>query len=125
MSTAVLTKEVLNPFEIAQEQFDTAADHLKLDAGLRAILKQPKRQLIVSIPVRMDDGRIQVFEGYRVQYNLSRGPGKGGIRYHPGVTLDEVKALAAWMTWKCATGQHSLWRRQGRRPRRSQAALAQ
>ena len=103
MSTAVLTKEVLNPFEIAQAQFDIAADHLKLDDGLRAILKQPKRQLIVSIPVRMDDGRIQVFEGYRVQYNLSRGPAKGGIRYHPGVTLDEVKALAAWMTWKCAT----------------------
>ena len=88
MSTAVLTQEVLNPFEIAQAQFDTAADHLKLDQGLRDILKQPKRQLIVSIPVRMDDGRIQVFEGYRVQYNLSRGPAKGGIRYHPGVTLD-------------------------------------
>jgi glutamate dehydrogenase (NAD(P)+) len=70
---------------------------------MRAILKTPKRQLIVSIPVRMDDGTIQVFEGYRVQYNLTRGPAKGGIRYHPDVTLDEVKALAAWMTWKCAT----------------------
>jgi glutamate dehydrogenase (NAD(P)+) len=103
MSTAVISTETLNPFEIAQAQFDSAADYLKLDEGLRAVLRVPKRQLIVSIPVRMDDGRIQVFEGYRVQYNLSRGPAKGGIRYHPGVTLDEVKALAAWMTWKCAT----------------------
>jgi len=103
VSTAVLTKETLNPFEIAQAQFDTAADYLMLDDGLRTILKTPKRQLIVSIPVRMDDGRIKVFEGYRVQHNLSRGPAKGGIRYHPDVTLDEVKALASWMTWKCAT----------------------
>ena len=103
MSTAVLTKETLNPFEIAQAQFDTAADYLMLDEGLRTILKTPKRQLIVSIPVRMDDGRIKVFQGFRVQHNLSRGPAKGGIRYHPDVTLDEVKALASWMTWKCAT----------------------
>jgi glutamate dehydrogenase/leucine dehydrogenase len=90
-TTAVLTKETLNPFEIAQQQFDIAADHLKLDEGLRSVLKQPKRQLIVSIPVRMDNGKIQTYEGYRVQYNLSRGPAKGGIRYHPDVTLDEVK----------------------------------
>ena len=103
MSTAVPTKETLNPFAIAQAQFDTAADYLMLDDGLRTILKTPKRQLIVSIPVRMDDGHIKVFEGYRVQHNLSRGPAKGGIRYHPDVTLDEVKALASWMTWKCAT----------------------
>ncbi len=103
MSTAILTKETLNPFEIAQAQFDIAADHLKLDEGLRSILKTPKRQLIVSIPVRMDDGHIKVFEGYRVQHSLARGPAKGGIRYHPDVTLDEVKALASWMTWKCAT----------------------
>jgi glutamate dehydrogenase (NAD(P)+) len=103
VSTAVLTKETLNPFEIAQAQFEAAADHLKLDEGMRSILKTPKRQLIVSIPVRMDDGQIKVFEGYRVQHNLTRGPAKGGIRYHPGVTLDEVKALASWMTWKCAT----------------------
>jgi glutamate dehydrogenase/leucine dehydrogenase len=93
----------LNPFEIAQAQFDKAADYLMLGDGTRSILKTPKRQLIVSIPVRMDDGRIKVFEGYRVQHNLSRGPAKGGIRYHPDVTLDEVKALASWMTWKCAT----------------------
>ncbi len=103
MATAVLTAETLNPFAIAQQQFDAAADHLKLDEGIRAILKTPKRQLIVSIPVRMDDGRIKVFEGYRVQHSLARGPAKGGIRYHPNVTLDEVKALASWMTWKCAT----------------------
>lgn len=95
--------ENLNPFEIAQEQFDTAANYLALEDSMRAVLKAPKRQLIVSIPVRMDDGRIEVFEGYRVQHNIARGPAKGGIRYHPGVTLDEVKALAAWMTWKCAT----------------------
>jgi glutamate dehydrogenase (NAD(P)+) len=96
-------KEVLNPFEIATAQFNTAADHLKLDPWLREVLKAPKRQLIVSIPTKMDDGSLHVFEGYRVQHNLARGPAKGGIRYHPGVTLDEVKALASWMTWKCAT----------------------
>ncbi|HEU4402887.1 MAG TPA: Glu/Leu/Phe/Val dehydrogenase [Candidatus Polarisedimenticolia bacterium] len=96
-------KEVLNPFEIAQAQFHTAAEHLKLDPWLREVLKRPKRQLVVSIPTKMDDGSIRVFEGYRVQHNLARGPAKGGIRYHPDVTLDEVKALASWMTWKCAT----------------------
>jgi glutamate dehydrogenase/leucine dehydrogenase len=96
-------KETLNPFEIAQKQFDTAADYLKLDESMRSMLKTPKRQLIVSIPVRMDNGEIRVFEGYRIQHSLTRGPAKGGIRYHPDVTLDEVKALAAWMTWKCAT----------------------
>src|SRR5262245_44916536 len=70
---------------------------------MRAVLVNPKRQLIVSIPVKMDDGSISVFEGYRVQHNIARGPAKGGIRYHPQVTLDEVRALASWMTWKCAT----------------------
>jgi glutamate dehydrogenase/leucine dehydrogenase len=97
------TKEVLNPFEIASKQFDTAAEHLRLEAWLRGVLKAPKRQLIVSVPTKMDDGTIHVFEGYRVQHNMARGPAKGGIRYHPNVTLDEVKALASWMTWKCAT----------------------
>jgi glutamate dehydrogenase (NAD(P)+) len=96
-------KEVLNPFEIAQAQFDTAAEALRLEPWLREVLRRPKRQLIVSIPTKMDDGSIRVFEGYRVQHNLARGPAKGGIRYHPSVTLDEVKALASWMTWKCAT----------------------
>jgi glutamate dehydrogenase (NAD(P)+) len=94
--------EELNPYEFALKQFDRAADHLGLDAGVRDVLRKPKRQLIVSIPVRMDDGSIHVFEGYRVQHSIARGPSKGGIRYHPGVTLDEVKALAMWMTWKCA-----------------------
>jgi glutamate dehydrogenase (NAD(P)+) len=96
------TPENLNPFEFAQRQFDRAADHLGLDAGVRDVLRQPKRQLTVSIPVRMDNKRVKVFIGYRVQHSIARGPSKGGIRFHPGVTLDEVKALAMWMTWKCA-----------------------
>jgi glutamate dehydrogenase/leucine dehydrogenase len=94
--------ETLNPFEIAVKQFNAAADHLNLDQSMREVLSRPKRALIVSVPVRMDDGSIKVFEGYRVQHNIARGPAKGGIRYHPAVTLDEVKALASWMTWKCA-----------------------
>ncbi|MDG7013321.1 MAG: Glu/Leu/Phe/Val dehydrogenase [Nitrososphaerota archaeon] len=89
-----------NPFENALEQLRIAAEHLKLDEGIHQILAHPKRQLTVSLPVKMDDGSTKVFTGYRVQYNDARGPFKGGIRYHPGVTLDEVKALAAWMTWK-------------------------
>ncbi len=96
-------QEELNLFEITKLQFDRAADILRLPHDLREVLKNPKRQLIVSIPVKMDDGSVRVFEGYRVQHNIARGPTKGGIRYHPNVTLDEVKALAAWMTWKCAT----------------------
>lgn len=95
-------KENLNPYVISQMQFDQAADHLKLDSGLRQVLRTPKRQMVVSVPTRMDDGSIRVFEGYRVQHNIARGPAKGGIRYHPSVTLDEVKALAAWMAWKTA-----------------------
>lgn len=97
------SSEELNPFEIAKQQFDLAADFLNLDSSMRNVLRSSKRQLIVSIPVKMDGGDIQVFEGFRVQHNIARGPAKGGIRYHPNVTLDEVKALAAWMTWKCAT----------------------
>ena len=89
-----------NPFENALEQLRIAAGYLKLDDGIHQILASPKRQLTVSLPVKMDNGKIKVFTGYRVQYNDARGPFKGGIRYHPGVTLDEVKALAAWMTWK-------------------------
>ncbi|MBI3681294.1 MAG: Glu/Leu/Phe/Val dehydrogenase [Acidobacteria bacterium] len=103
MTTISAIQESLNPFEIATAQFNKAADYLHLEEDMREILRTPKRQLIVSIPVRMDDGRTQVFEGYRVQHNIARGPAKGGIRYHPSVTLDEVKALASWMTWKCAT----------------------
>jgi glutamate dehydrogenase (NAD(P)+) len=96
-------QEELNPFKIAKQQFNKAADYLELDASTRAVLSNAKRQLIVSIPVKMDGGDVQVFEGYRVQHNIARGPAKGGIRYHPNVSLDEVKALASWMTWKCAT----------------------
>src|SRR5512143_4204181 len=105
MTTATAPQEELNPFEIAKQQFDRAADYLELDQSLRNVLRTAKRQLIVSIPVRMDGGETKVFEGYRVQHNIARGPAKGGIRYHPDVTLDEVKALAAWMTWKCAVAQ--------------------
>ncbi|MGH9971488.1 MAG: Glu/Leu/Phe/Val family dehydrogenase [Pyrinomonadaceae bacterium] len=103
MATKQAFQEELNPFEIAKQQFNIAADYLNLDSSLRRVLETPKRQLIVSIPVKMDGGDVQVFEGYRVQHNIARGPAKGGIRYHPNVSLDEVKALASWMTWKCAT----------------------
>jgi glutamate dehydrogenase (NAD(P)+) len=92
-----------NPYQIAVEQFMQAADRLHLDDGLKQILAHPKRELTVHFPVRMDDGSYRVFTGYRVQHSLTRGPAKGGIRYHQDVTLDEVKALAMWMTWKCAT----------------------
>lgn len=94
--------EELNPLKIAQQYFEVAADLLHLDEGMKDFLRRPKRQLIVSVPVRMDDGSYRVFEGYRVHHNLARGPAKGGIRYHPTVSLDEVTALAAAMTWKCA-----------------------
>ncbi|HTG91567.1 MAG TPA: Glu/Leu/Phe/Val dehydrogenase [Pyrinomonadaceae bacterium] len=103
MATKEAFQEELNPFEIAKQQFNLAADFLELESSLRRVLETPKRQLIVSIPVKMDGGDVQVFEGYRVQHNIARGPAKGGIRYHPNVSLDEVKALASWMTWKCAT----------------------
>ncbi len=96
-------KENLNLYEIAKTRFCAAADVLQLSAGLREVMIKPKRQLIVSIPVRLDNGEIHVFEGYRVQHSLARGPAKGGIRYHPEVTLDQIKALAFLMTWKCAT----------------------
>ena len=92
----------LSALRSALEQFDRAAERLHLDPGLRAVLRVPKRELTVNFPVEMDDGRVQVFSGYRVQHNLSRGPAKGGIRYHPRVDVDEVRALAMWMTWKCA-----------------------
>jgi glutamate dehydrogenase (NAD(P)+) len=92
----------INAWEVAQRQFDLAAERLNLDPGLRAVLREPRRELTVHFPVHMDDGSVHVFTGYRVQHNLGRGPAKGGIRYHQDVTIDEVKALAMWMTWKCA-----------------------
>jgi glutamate dehydrogenase (NAD(P)+) len=94
--------EAPNIWAVAQQQFDQAADKLGLDDGLRRVLRVPKRELTVNFPVTMDDGHVEVFTGYRVQHNLSRGPAKGGIRYHQDVSLDEVRALAMWMTWKCA-----------------------
>jgi glutamate dehydrogenase/leucine dehydrogenase len=95
-----MVKEELNPFEIAKQQIERVGKYLKLDPGLLEILKSPQRELSVNFPVRMDDGKIRVFNGYRVQFNGALGPYKGGIRYHPQVNLDEVRALACWMTWK-------------------------
>jgi glutamate dehydrogenase (NAD(P)+) len=96
------TADEFNPNLSMARNFDTAADHLGLDEGLREVLRRADRELTVAIPVVMDSGKLQVFTGYRVQHNFSRGPCKGGIRYAPDVNLDEVRALAAWMTWKCA-----------------------
>jgi glutamate dehydrogenase (NAD(P)+) len=95
----------INPFEVALEQLDEAAKLIKLDNGIHKILAHPKRVLTVSVPIRMDNGEITVFTGFRSQHNDARGPYKGGIRYHPQVTLDEVKALSMWMTWKCAIAE--------------------
>ena len=97
------TTEDLNPFRIAMRQFDSAAEKLKLNPGLRQVLRSPRRALSLSLPIKMDDGTIRVFQGFRVQHSNARGPCKGGIRYHPNVSFDEVQALASWMTWKCAT----------------------
>ncbi len=93
---------VTNPWESAQRQFDAAAELLNMDKSLRAVLREVRRELVVRFPVRMDNGSLKIYEGYRVQHNLTRGPAKGGIRFHPNVSLDEVKALSMWMTWKCA-----------------------
>ncbi len=101
-SAAIIDHTQRDPWQVALEQFDIAADKLHLDPNMRGILRETQRELTVHFPVRMQDGVVKVFTGYRVQHNTSRGPGKGGIRYHPSVTLNEVKALAMWMTWKCA-----------------------
>ncbi len=95
-------KDELNPFLAMAKRFDIASDHLGLDQGVREVLRTADRELTVAIPVLMDDGSTRVFTGYRVQHNFSRGPCKGGIRFAPDVSLDEVRALAAWMTWKCS-----------------------
>jgi glutamate dehydrogenase (NAD(P)+) len=94
--------EIVNPYEVAVAQFDEAAERLGLSQAMRAILRKPKRELTVNFPVRMDNGDVEMFTGYRVQHNINRGPAKGGIRFSPEVSLDEVRALSMWMTWKCA-----------------------
>src|SRR3989338_5554562 len=96
------SKEEFNLYQVAMGQFDKAADLIKLNPLVNTILSQPKNEIIVNFPVLMDDGRYKLFKGYRIQHNNALGPYKGGIRFHPEVALDEVKALAAWMTWKCA-----------------------
>ncbi|HEY8676438.1 MAG TPA: Glu/Leu/Phe/Val dehydrogenase, partial [Candidatus Dormibacteraeota bacterium] len=103
--TATATAPALpadDPWLNAQRQFDNAAEILNLSPGLRAVLREVRRELLVRFPVKMDDGSLRVFEGYRVQHNTTRGPAKGGIRFHPHTNLEEVKALSMWMTWKCA-----------------------
>src|SRR5438046_9532181 len=92
----------LNPYHMAIQQFEAAANKINLSEDMPEILRTPKRELTVNFPVRLDNGRIKTFTGYRVQHNVNRGPAKGGIRYGPDVTLDEVKALAMWMSWKTA-----------------------
>ena len=102
MPTTLSTEQETNPWLAAEARFDEAATLLNLDDGICKVLRSPNREITVHIPVQLDDGRIEVFTGYRVQHSIARGPGKGGIRFGPDVTLDEVRALAAWMTWKCA-----------------------
>jgi glutamate dehydrogenase (NAD(P)+) len=97
-----VNKKAFNPFEMAQAQFDKVADVINLDAATRELLRNPMREYSFAIPVRMDDGCVKVFRGFRVQHNDARGPAKGGIRFHPHETLDTVRALATWMTWKCS-----------------------
>jgi len=102
VASASVQKDEFNPFKAMALRFDGAANHLELDPGIREVLRTPDRELTVAIPVLMDDGSLSVFRGYRVQHNFLRGPCKGGIRFAPDVHLDEVRALAAWMTWKCS-----------------------
>ncbi|MFB3829876.1 MAG: Glu/Leu/Phe/Val dehydrogenase [Bryobacteraceae bacterium] len=102
MSPALSLADEKNPWLAAAARFDEAAMRLNLDDGIRKILEKPNKEITVHIPVQLDDGRIEVFTGYRVQHSLARGPAKGGVRFSPDVTLDEVRALASWMTWKCA-----------------------
>jgi glutamate dehydrogenase (NAD(P)+) len=102
MATTHTLEQESNPWEQQAARFNLAAEKLKLDEGLWRVLQQPNREIIVHIPVNMDNGQLEVFTGYRVQHSIARGPAKGGVRYSPDVTLDEVRALASWMTWKCA-----------------------
>src|SRR5271169_6432930 len=102
MPATIPVDQETNPQRAAEARFDEAAELLSLDEGVRKILRTPALELTVNIPVALDDGRLEVFTGYRVQHSIARGPAKGGIRYAPDVTLDEVRALASWMSWKCA-----------------------
>ena len=102
MTTTVSLEQEINPWEAQSARFNLAAQKLNLDEGLWKVLSYPAREIIVHIPVAMDNGQLEVFTGFRVQHSIARGPAKGGIRYSPDVTLDEVRALASWMTWKCA-----------------------
>ena len=102
MSELIDQQHRINPLSIALDQFDRTAEILHLDDDMRKVLRVPKRELTVNFPVRMDDGRLEMFSGYRVQHNVNRGPAKGGIRFAPDVDIEEVRALAMWMTWKCA-----------------------
>src|ERR1700739_3898240 len=95
-------QDEFNPLVSAQARFDEAAERLGIDEGMHKILSSPAREVIVHIPVQLDDGRLELFTGFRVQHSIARGPAKGGIRFALDVTLDEVRALASWMTWKCA-----------------------
>src|SRR5574341_2285685 len=97
-----MSNDKLNPFKIAQQQLDAAAEILKLDPQIHQALRWPMREIHITFPVRMDNGKTKTFHGFRVQYNDARGPCKGGIRFHPDETSDTVRALAAWMTWKTA-----------------------
>ena len=101
MATVTIAQE-MNPWEAQAARFDFAARKLNLDADLWKVLRSPNREIIVHFPVLMDDGHVELLTGFRVHHSIARGPGKGGIRYAPDVTLDEVRALASWMTWKCA-----------------------
>ncbi len=112
MKTISLEQEI-NPWEAQAARFDFAAQKLNLDEGLMKVLRYPTREIILHIPVMMDNGRLEVFTGFRVQHSIARGPAKGGLRYSPDVTLDEVRALACWMTWKCAVVNIPLRRAKG------------
>ncbi len=105
--TAALLKPIVEADEwrTAQSQFDRAAEIIKLEPWLREVLREVQREFTCNFPVKMDDGHLRIFTGYRVQHNINRGPAKGGIRYHPDVSLNEVKALAMWMTWNLGDGQ--------------------
>src|SRR5713226_9263912 len=101
-SAPAMAQGQVNPYDMALQQFDSVVDMLRLDPGIADILRHPQRELIVHFPVRMDDGSLRVFTGFRVHHNIARGPAKGGLRFDLNVNIDEVRALAMWMTWKCA-----------------------